>query len=236
MSQDPGSQDSAESAGEVLDTSSEPAPHVAVPRVATEPPRQPGAGAARGRRLRHLAPAFGAVVVLAGLGIGLWLGTGTGGPSRSSPSSKDVRTARQFLSDGVRAQLAGQEAMAANDYLRAVALDPKNQDTWYDLGVLEQKAGDRATAEHDYEEAVSADPRDVPALYNLGTIVAPSYHASGAKIYEKVLALDPHDAEAHLNLGFVLEALGKRAEGEAQIADALRLDPALSPAPPTPAA
>jgi Flp pilus assembly protein TadD len=47
-------------------------------------------------------------------------------------------------------------------------------------------------------------------------------------LYEKVIAIEPKDAEAHLNLGFALQALGKVAQGNAEIAEAVRLDPALS--------
>jgi tetratricopeptide (TPR) repeat protein len=164
-------------------------------------------------------------LILAGAGIGAWLATRG---SSSSPSAQDVQTSSRLLTAGVQAQLKGNDAVAANDYLRSVSLNPKAKAAWYDLGLLEQKKGFASEAERDYERAVAIDPRYVPALYNLGTVVAPSDPSSAVKLYEKVIAIDPSVAAAHFNLGFALQKLGKLAEGNAQISEGVRLDPSLA--------
>jgi tetratricopeptide (TPR) repeat protein len=122
----------------------------------------------------------------------------------------------------------GQPALAANDYLRSVKINPENKVAWYDLGLIQQDAGNNSQAEVYYERSSALDPHYVPALYNLATLVAPRYPASAAKLYEKVIAVEPLFAEAHLDLGFALQALGQRAQGNAQISEAVRLDPSLS--------
>jgi tetratricopeptide (TPR) repeat protein len=176
---------------------------------------------------------LGAVVVLAGLGIGIWLATGG-----STSTNSNQATANELFDAGLQAQLHNKPALAVNDYLRSLELDPKNPVSWYDLGLIEQQTGYRASAQHDYEESIADDPRYVPALYNLGTIVASTDPARAVTLYEKVIAIEPGYAQAHLNLGFALQAIGKVDEGNSQIAQAIHLDPSLSsrvPASTTPA-
>ena len=179
-----------------------------------------------GRRALRRGPLMlGIVIVLAGCGIGIWLGTRGSGPS---PSAEKVQTATRLFDDGLQAQIEGDFAQAANDYLRSLSLNPKDTLAWYDLGLTEQQAGFTASAEHDYEVSIAHDPRYVPALYNLGTLVASRDPAGAAKLYERVIAINPKNADAHLNLGFALRALGNVAQGNAEIAEAVRLDPTLS--------
>ena len=177
------------------------------------------------RALRRRLLLLGVVVVLAGCGIGLWLGTrGSGSPQ----SAENVQMATRLFDNGLQAQVEGNSALAANDYLRSLNLDPKDKLAWYDLGLIEQQAGFKTSAEHDYEASLAEDSRYVPALYNLGTLVAASNPARATTLYERVIAIEPKDADAHLNLGFALQGLGKVAQGNAEIAEAVRLDPTLS--------
>ena len=168
-----------------------------------------------------LVPA-GVLVILAGLGIGAWLGT------RGSSSTANVATANRLFSEGLQAQTHGQPALAANDYLRSVKINPENKVAWYDLGLIQQDAGNNSQAEIYYERSSALDPHYVPPLYNLATLVAPRDPASAVKLYEKVIAVEPKFAQAHLDLGFALQAIGQRAQGNAQISEAVRLDPSLS--------
>jgi hypothetical protein len=177
------------------------------------------------RVVRRWLLACGIVIVLAGCGLGLWLGTSGSG---SSTNAEQEQTARGLFNDGLQAQIEGNSALAANDYLRSLNLEPNDKLVWYDLGLIEQQAGVEASAEHDYEASIAHDPRFVPALYNLGTLVASTDPARATTLYERVIAIQPKDAEAHLNLGFALHALGKVAQGNAEIAEAVRLDRALS--------
>jgi tetratricopeptide (TPR) repeat protein len=180
------------------------------------------ASEARHRRLRRVLLPAGVFVILAGCGIGAWLLT------RGSSSTANMAAANRLFNEGLQAQIRGQPAIAANDYLRSVTINPENKIAWYDLGLIQQEAGNNSQAEIYYERSSALDPRYVPPLYNLGTLVAPRSPASAAKLYEKVIAVEPMFAQAHLDLGFALQALGQRAQGNAQIAEAVRLDPSLS--------
>ena len=180
-----------------------------------------GAIAAGHRRWRRVLLPIGVLVVLAGCGIGAWLVT------RGSSSTANAAASRLF-DEGLQAQVHGQPALAANDYLRSVKIDPENKVAWYDLGLIQQDAGNNSQAEIYYERSSALDPQYVPPLYNLATLVAPRSPASAVKLYEKVIAVEPGFAQAHLDLGFALQALGQRARGNAQIAEAVRLDPSLS--------
>ena len=168
-----------------------------------------------------LVPA-GVFVILAGCGIGAWLLT------RGSSSTANMATANRLFNEGLQAQNHGQPALAANDYLRSVRINPENKVAWYDLGLIQQAAGNNSQAATYYERSSALDQQYVPPLYNLATLVAPHNPASAVKLYEKVIAVQPKFAQAHLNLGFALQALGRRAQGNAQIAEAVRLDPSLS--------
>lgn len=176
----------------------------------------------RHRRLRRLLLAAGVFVILAGIGIGVWLGT------RGSGSTANVTSANRLFSEGLEAQTHGQPALAANDYLRSVKINPENKEAWYDLGLIQQDAGNNGQAEVYYEKSSALDPQYVPPLYNLATLVSPRDPASAVKLYRRVIAVEPRFAQAHLDLGFALQALGQRAQGNAQISEAVRLDPSLS--------
>jgi tetratricopeptide (TPR) repeat protein len=164
----------------------------------------------------------GVFVILAGCGIGAWLLT------RGSSTTPDTAAANRLFSAGLQAQTHGQPALAANDYLRSVQIDPDNKVAWYDLGLIQQGAGNNGEAEIYYERSSAFDPHYVPPLYNLATLVAPRSPATAVKLYKKVIAIEPKLAQAHLDLGFALQAIGQRAQGNAQISEAVRLDPSLS--------
>jgi Tetratricopeptide repeat len=174
------------------------------------------------RTLRRILLPAGVFVILAGCGVGAWLAT------RGSSTTADVAIANRLFSEGLQAQTHGQPALAANDYLRSVKINPENKVAWYDLGLIQQDAGNNSQAEIYYERSSALDPRYVPPLYNLATLVAPNSPASAVNLYKKVIAIEPMLAQAHLDLGFALQALGERAQGNAQIAEAIRLDPSLS--------
>jgi tetratricopeptide (TPR) repeat protein len=89
------------------------------------------------------------------------------------------------------------------------------------------------SAEHEYEASIADGSRYVPALYNFGTLVSSSDPARATILYERVIAIQPKDADAHLNLSFVLQAMGQAAQGNAEISEAVRIDPALSSRAPT---
>jgi tetratricopeptide (TPR) repeat protein len=132
-----------------------------------------------------------------------------------------------LVSAGLAAQAKGDDAQADADYLAALKKAPTDTLAWYNLGVVAGGHGDAAGAAHDYEHAIAADRAYAPALYNLAILLTAKEPRTAEGLYERVLAVSPDEARAELNLGFVLRTLGQKAKGNADIAKAVKLDPAL---------
>ena len=110
------------------------------------------------------------------------------------------------------------------------------------LGDPELEAGDRiqnrlAIAEGYYRSALEIDPNYGPALFGLG-VVRQAFNSvqEAIDLYRKDVSVEPNNAAAHYNLGILLRVQGKVADGDAEIARAMQLDPKLPqpPAAPTP--
>jgi len=148
------------------------------------------------------------------------------GANSGATSSSARQTA--LLNAGLKAQQDHQLAAAVADYLQVLKLDRSNRAAWYDLGVVAQDQGYPTNAEHDYRQAVAADPHYVPALYNLATVVAATSPSAAVGLYQEVIALAPRNAAAHFNLGLAEESVGNITGGQAQIAQAIKLQPSLA--------
>lgn len=156
-----------------------------------------------------------AVAVAVALVVVMW-----GGPS-SSPS------ATSLVNAGIAAQNAGNNATASKDYVAALSIEPKNVFALFDLGDVQQYMGNVSAAQSNYFHALAINPNYEPALYNLATLEAKSDPSVARSLYDQVIHLSPKDADAHFNLGYVLIALGQRSSGQAQLREAVRLDPSL---------
>ncbi len=152
------------------------------------------------------------------------------GSGNGSGSSTTIDTQ---LADGIHAQAKGDSALAVADYLAVVKRDPSNKLAWYDLGVIAHQAGQDTEAAKDYQAALAADPHYVPALYNLAILKTATDPKTAEQLYETAAEVEPKNAKVHLNLGFVLKMLGQDAKGNAEIAQAVKLDPSLAPRVPT---
>ena len=91
-----------------------------------------------------------------------------------------------------------------------------------------------AIAEGYYRSALQTDPNYGPALFGLG-VVRQVFNSvqEAVDLYTKDIAIEPTNAAAHYNLGILLRIQGKTAQGDAEIARAIQLDPKL-PQPPAP--
>jgi tetratricopeptide (TPR) repeat protein len=76
--------------------------------------------------------------------------------------------------------------------------------------------------------ALGIDADFVSALFNLAILrTALGDDDEAVDLYQHIIELEPENAAAHLNLGFVLIAKGFEARGQAELAEAIRLDPSL---------
>src|SRR4029077_3602428 len=71
-----------------------------------------------------------------------------------------------------RALDAGQLALAAEEYGKALAADPGDADAWANLGIVRERLGDGKAAEEAYRQAIARAPEAPRPRYNLGTLLA----------------------------------------------------------------
>jgi len=151
-----------------------------------------------------------------------------------TPAATEAQRANDLVNAGLKAQAAGRMTEAADDYHKALALDPRNKFAYYDLGVIDQQAGRSAAAELEYRTAIQFDPNFVDALYNLAVLRTQAAPTEAVDLYRQAIAAMPKNAAAHLNLGFLLISMGQKAEGKLELDRAVALNPAFASRIPTP--
>jgi Flp pilus assembly protein TadD len=143
-------------------------------------------------------------------------------------------TATSLVSQGLKAQLAGDASTAESTYQQAIKLDPNNAVAHYDLGTVYDRQGSRAQAVEEYTTTLVIEPTFTDALFNLAVDTTSTDPAGAAKLYLRVVALQPGFAAAWLNLGFILQSQGDAAAARADWAKAVALDASLASHVPAP--
>jgi tetratricopeptide (TPR) repeat protein len=146
----------------------------------------------------------------------------SGGDDEQAQASADLALA-------LKAHQEGRLDDAIELYKSVIALDPGNKYAYYNLGLIHQTRGAYPLAEGEYRGVIAIDPEFVPALFNLAVLQAERGEPEEAiDLYRRVLVIQPDNAAAHLNLGFALLDAGQRAEGKAELQQAVDLDPTLA--------
>jgi tetratricopeptide (TPR) repeat protein len=136
--------------------------------------------------------------------------------------------AQQVLQRGLQAHAQGDLETAEELYLEVIRLDAQNKFAYYNLGVIDHGRGDLESAEERYRTALGIDADFVAALFNLAILrTALGDDDEAIDLYRHIIEVEPENAAAHLNLGFVLIAKGFEARGQAELEEAIRLDPSL---------
>lgn len=147
---------------------------------------------------------------------------------RSFGGKSEADQAKDVLNEALQLHAKGDLDGAEDAYLRVIQLDPQNKFAYYNLGLISQTRGDPVAAESNYGTAITIDPDFVPALFNLAILRTDSGSAKEAiDLYEHVIEVQPDNASAHLNLGFLLIDQGDETRGQAELDEAVRLDPSL---------
>jgi tetratricopeptide (TPR) repeat protein len=146
--------------------------------------------------------------------------------SDSSATPSAAQRASTALNAGLAAQAKGDVDAAQASYRKALHYQPKNKYAIYDLAVIDYAHSKVAAAETGYRTVLTIDPAYEPALYNLAIIdQLHGRHQEALTLYQRAVQADPSDAKAHYNLALILRAMPKyKADGDAQMAIALRLD------------
>lgn len=150
----------------------------------------------------------------------------------------EAQLAGDALAKGLKAHFAGNVTEAAKDYHEVLAHDPTNKFAYFDLGVIDQAAGRTDAAEGNYRASLKSDPDFEPALFNLAILRTPVDINEAVSLYQHAAAVASDNASVHLNLGFALRQAGQVAAGDAELARAVQIDPALASriTPPQPTA
>jgi tetratricopeptide (TPR) repeat protein len=154
------------------------------------------------------------------------------GGSAAPPLPADP--AADALARGIAAHNAGRTDEAKQAYYETLYRDPKNKFAFYNLGQIARLSDRPQIAEGYYRSALEIDPNYGPALFGLGAVrQALNAIQEAIDLYRRDIVVEPNNAAAHYNLGILLRIQGKTAEGDAEIAKGMQLDPKL-PAPPSP--
>ena len=137
-----------------------------------------------------------------------------------SPTTESPSTAMEHFARGVELSTAGQFQEAADEYQKALAVDPKNVDAMTNLGVTYYSLERFDDAIAQYLQAIELAPNDGDIHSNLAAAHVQKYELTGSQAqldkaleeYEKAVELKPDLAEAHFGLGVVYALVGRKQD------------------------
>jgi len=145
------------------------------------------------------------------------------GPTRIAPAVSYEHFLRGYLEE-----LAGQDDAAADEYAAALSDDPDSVSLRYRLAVLSFKEG-RLQEGVDYAEgALRYNPDHIPTLILLGQRyagLALNKPDRAIVLLERVVALQPDKLDSRLDLGVIYARVGRYADAERVIRQAMKVDP-----------
>lgn len=180
----------------------------------------------RPARLGAAAAAFLAVVLLAGRGVArnadwkddltLWRKTAATDPS-----------ARSFYNLSVTLYRRNDYSGAIGAAQKSIELDPRVPDGYNTLGSIYFKMGLLGQSEKAFEKGLSlSDNKEYVTLSNLASVYgAMGRHEEAVRLYLRAVGLAPWFDAGFYNMSLSLEKLGRPAEAERALAEALALNP-----------
>jgi protein O-GlcNAc transferase len=131
-------------------------------------------------------------------------------------SKKEAKNAEQLITEGMRAEEAGDIALACDRYRKAVAIAPRLVKARLNLGVGLEAAGNISDAIASYEAALAIEPANAAANYNLGRLLYTRGEFDRAeRLLGQALAVQPDFAQARTVHGYVLRELAQIALAQA---------------------
>lgn len=107
---------------------------------------------------------------------------------------------------------------------RAVALDPRNAETWHLIGTLHMRQGRDAEADRVFRRTLAIEPDRAITLHFLAQLTSATGNAAEAlELEDSAIAVDPSFAPGRLFRTALLVELGRVAEARADLAAASRL-------------
>lgn len=153
----------------------------------------------------------------------LTLGGGTVAVAQAPPAETQ---AKEFNARGIKAQEAGRMAEAAENYRKAIQLNPNGAASHNNLALVLKDTDQLLLAEQEERIALKLRPKRADYHYNLGIILQKEGKNEPAESeFREAIALDAMDPEFKYHLGQVLLLSGKYADAESELKQAIMLKP-----------
>ena len=109
----------------------------------------------------------------------------------------------------------GKYEEAIKSYDRAIEIDPKKTEAWYNRGDSLGKLGRHEEAIKSYDRAIEIEPKDAKAWYNRGYSLGElGRNEEAIKSYDRAIAIDQKKAAAWYHKGVCLNKIGRVQEAE----------------------
>jgi len=137
-----------------------------------------------------------------------------------------LHSAVSYENRGIRALEAGDWAMAASWFRKALELAPDNASLHHRLGTALSLAGDPTGAAEQFEDAIRRSPRYAPSYFSLGVMLASAGRdADAVERFRAAVGYEPTNAEARLQLAGALVRLRRFDEAHAQLVEGAKRNP-----------
>jgi uncharacterized protein (TIGR02466 family) len=119
-----------------------------------------------------------------------------------------------------------QYVLAAQAYEKALQLNPKAAELWFNYAIVQTQLDALPAAEQAYRKAIALNPQFFEAHGNLGTVLQKQGRLDEAMAsYQQGLRIHPQDARGHFNLGTVLRDKGQLSAAAQSYERAIMLFP-----------
>jgi tetratricopeptide (TPR) repeat protein len=127
---------------------------------------------------------------------------------------------------GLAYEEKGQCDEAISNYTKALEINPRDAEAYYNRGIAYDNKGQYDQAISDYTKALEINPRDAEAYYNRGIVYnRKSQYDEAISDFSKALKIDPRHAGAYYNRGI---AYNKKVQYDQAVSDfnkALEINP-----------
>lgn len=116
-------------------------------------------------------------------------------------------------------------AEARKEFDRSIALAPAQNESYFRLGLIDLDANDLDEAARNLHQVLAREPKHAGALSALGRVAfEQKRYPDAINLLQQAIASDESLREAHYYLGLTFARVGRKAEAEAQLQIATRLE------------